>query len=319
VEGADKGVQESRNLAQVNHLVIKLFKRKRKHFPQLIFILPTLMVLIAIVIFPFAFNVYISFHRWNLRFRGAIPKFAGIANYVKAFLDPRFHNSIFKTLYLLAVAIPLEFILGFLLALLFWEPFKGRRLLSTLILFPLALSDAVVGLVWGLVLVPTYGPLDYFMRIFGLWHLLGFEKPISLTMTYPMEAIIVADVWQWTPFFFLILLAGLAAMPYELIEAAEIDGAGMPQIIGHVMLPTLKPIIGVALIIRMMDIFKSFGIPYVMTKGGPGFASEVVSLYIFNQALQFLNIAYAATLTMIVIILITMILTIFVRRYRFRF
>ncbi len=294
-------------------------RKKLNYPPQLFFILPTLAVLVAIIIFPFAFNLYISFHKWNLRFRGAIPEFTGIENYAKAFEDLRFHNSIFKTLYLLVIAVPLEFILGFILALLFWKPFKGRRILSIPLLFPLALSDAVVGLVWGLVLVPTYGPLDYFMRLTGLWHFLGFEKPISLVTTYPMETIIIADIWQWTPFFYLVLLAGLAAMPLELVEAAEIDGAGIPQMVRHVILPTLKPIIGVALIIRMMDIFKSFGIPLVMTKGGPGFASEVVSLYIFNQALQFLNIAYASTLTILVIVLITMILTAFVRGYKLKF
>ena len=292
---------------------------KKQKFPFLIFILPTLILLVAIIIFPFVFNVYISFHRWNLRFRGALPQFIGVDNYIKAFKDPRFFNSLSKTLYMLVIAVPVEFAFGFLLALLFYEPFKGRRLLSILILFPLALSDAVVGLVWGLVLVPTYGPFDYFMRATGLWSILGYKKPISLVMTYPMEMVILADVWQWTPFFYIVLLAGLAALPAELLEAAEIDGASKSSIVSHIMLPMLKPVIGVALIIRMMDVFKTFGIPYVMTKGGPGFASEVVSLYIFNQALQFLNIAYAATLTMIVIVLITIIMTAFVRGYGVKF
>jgi len=287
--------------------------------PLLIFILPALITLIFIVAFPFAFNIYISFTRWDLRFRGAMPQFIGVDNYIKAFQDARFINSLSKTFYLLSVAVPAEFAFGLLLAWFFYEPFRGRRLLSAVILFPLALSEAVVGLVWGLVLVPTYGPVDYFMRIFGLWGLLGYKKPISLTMTYPMEMVILADIWQWTPFFFLVLLAGLASVPSELLEAAEIDGASRAKILRHVMLPMIKPVIGVTLVIRIMDIFKTFGIPYVMTKGGPGFASEVVSLYIFNQALQFLNIAYAATLTMIVIVIISIILTVFVRVFGIRF
>lgn len=287
--------------------------------PYYFFILPALIALIIIVAFPFVFNLYLSFMKWDLRYRGAIPEFTGITNYLKVFQDPRFFNALGKTFYLLSIAVPVEFFLGLILAFMFFEPFKMRRLLSAIILFPLALSEAVVGLVWGLVLVPTYGPLDLFMRTFGLWELLGFGKPISLVTTYPMEMIILADVWQWTPFFFLVLLAGFASVPKEILESAEIDGASRASIIGHVMVPLIKPVIGVALVIRIMDVFKTFGIPYVLTKGGPGFASEVASLYIFNQALQFLNVTYAATLTMMMIIIITIILTVFVRGYGIKF
>lgn len=276
-------------------------------------------VLSAIIVFPFVFNLYLSLQKWDIRFRGAIPEFIGITNYLKGLSDTRFFNSLSKTFYMLSLAVPLEFFFGFLLALFFYEPFKGRRLLSLFILFPLALSDAVVGLVWGLVLVPTYGPVDYFMRTLGLWELLGFKKPISLVTTYPMEMIIVADIWQWTPFFFIVLLAGLASLPKEIIESAEIDGAAKFNIVRYIMMPMLKQIIGVALIIRIADIFKTFGLPYVMTKGGPGFASEVAPLYIFNQALQFLNITYAAALTIILILIITMVINVFIRGYRLKF
>jgi len=287
--------------------------------PYFIFILPSLIVLSAIIVFPFVFNLYLSFQKWDIRFRGAIPEFIGITNYLKVFSDTRFLNSLSKTLYMLSLAVPLEFFFGLILALLFYEPFKGRRLLSLFILFPLALSDAVVGLVWGLVLVPTYGPVDYFMRILGLWDLLGFKKPISLVTTYPMEMIIMADIWQWTPFFYIVLLAGLASLPREIIEAAEIDGAAKFNIVRYIMMPMLKQVIGVVLIIRITDIFKTFGLPYVMTKGGPGFASEVASLYIFNQALQFLNVTYAAALTIILIVAITIVINMFIRGYRLRF
>lgn len=109
--------------------------------------------------------------------------------------------------------------------------------------------------------------------------------------------ILLADIWQWTPFFFLVLLAGFASVPTELMEAAEIDGAGRAGILRHIMVPMSRPAMGVTLIMRIMDIFKTIGILYVMTKGGPGFASEVASLYIFNVALQFLNISYAVALT----------------------
>jgi len=285
----------------------------------IIFILPSLVILSAIIVFPFLYNLYLSFQRWDIRFKGATPEFIGITNYLQAFSDARFFNSLNKTFYMLSLAVPVEFLFGFLLALFFYEPFKGRRLLSFFILFPLALSDAVVGLVWGLVLVPTYGPVDYFMRTLGLWELLGFKRPISLVTTYPMEMIIVADIWQWTPFFFIILLAGLASLPKEIIESAEIDGAAKFNMVRYIMMPLLKQIIGVALIIRIVDIFKTFGLPYVMTKGGPGFASEVASLYIFNQALLFLNITYAASLTIILILIVTVVINVFIRGYGLRF
>jgi multiple sugar transport system permease protein len=286
---------------------------------RLLFVLPTLVILILIIAFPLMYNIYLSVLRWQIRFRGALPTFIGAGNFLSALSDFRFYNSLSKTFYLLIFAVPIELSFALGLALLLQEEFRGRRLVSSFILLPLALSDAVIGLVWGLVLVPTYGPFDLMMRTLGLWEKLGFAKPISPMIEYPMQTIVVADVWQWTPFFFLILLAALAALPVEPFEAAKVDGASSLQTIRHLTIPMLKQTIGVALIIRMMDIFKCFGVPYVLTKGGPGFASEVTSLYIFNQALQFLNLTYAATLTLVVIVLVTVLLTAFVRIYRFRF
>jgi multiple sugar transport system permease protein len=285
---------------------------------QLLFILPALVVLIAIIVFPLAYNIDLSVSNWNFRMRGSVPEFAGASNFLEAFSDARFYNSLSKTLYLMT-ALPIELLFGLGLALLLQEEFKGRRLISSVILVPLALSDAVVGLVWGLVLVPTYGPFDLFMRTFGLWQVFGYPEPISPTVVYPMESIILADVWQWTPFFFLTLLAAISALPGEPFEAARVDGASTLQQIRRLTIPMLKPAIGVTLLIRLMDIFKSFGVPYIMTRGGPGFASEVTSLYIFNQALQFLDLTYASALTLVLVIIVSVVLTLFVRIYRFEF
>ena len=285
---------------------------------QLLFILPILLVLIAIIIFPLAYNIYLSVSNWNFRMRNSVPEFAGVSNFLAAFSDARFYNSLSKSLYLIT-ELPLELLFGLGLALLLQEEFRGRRVISSLILVPLALSDAVVGLVWGLVLVPTYGPFDLFMRTFGLWQVFGYAEPISPIIQYPMASIILADVWQWTPFFFLTLLAAISALPGEPFEAARVDGASSLQQIRRLTIPMLKPAIGVTLLIRLMDIFKSFGIPYVLTRGGPGFDSEVTSLYIFNQALQFLNLTYSAALTLIFIVIVSVVLTLFVWIYGFKF
>jgi multiple sugar transport system permease protein len=285
---------------------------------QLLFLLPALVVLITIIVFPLAYNIYLSVSDWNFRMRGSVPEFAGASNFLTAFSDERFYNSLSKSFYLM-IALPIELIFGLGLALLLQEEFRGRRLISSIILVPLGLSDAVVGLIWGLVLVPTYGPFDLFMRTLGLWQLFGYSKPISPTVEFPMQSIVLADVWQWTPFFFLTLLAAIAALPGEPFEAARVDGASTSQQIRRLTIPMLKPAIGVTLLIRLMDIFKSFGIPYVLTRGGPGFDSEVTSLYIFNQALQFLNSTYACALTLIVIVIVSVALTLFVRLYGFEF
>jgi multiple sugar transport system permease protein len=285
---------------------------------QLLFVLPALVVLITIIVFPLAYNIYLSVSNWNFRMRGSVPEFAGASNFLAAFSDERFYNSLSKTFYLV-IALPIELMFGLGLAFLLQEEFRGRRLISSIILVPLGLSDAVVGLIWGLVLVPNYGPFDLFMRTFGLWQLFGYSEPISPTVEYPMQSIILADVWQWTPFFFLTLLAAIATLPGEPFEAARVDGASTLQQIRRLTIPMLKPAIGVTLLIRLMDIFKSFGIPYVLTRGGPGFASEVTSLYIFNQGLQFLNLTYACALTLIVIVIVSVALTVFVRIYGFEF
>lgn len=284
---------------------------------RLILILPALITLILVIFFPLIYNIYLCFLRWRIGTREP-PQFIGLGNFITIASDLRFYNSLGKTLYLL-IEIPIEFAFGLGLAFLLQEEFRGKRLISSVILLPLALCDAVVGLVWGLVLVPTYGPFDLIMRSLDLWRILGFTKPISPAIVYPMETIILADIWQWTPFFFLTFLAGLAALPIEPIEAARVDGASSFQIARYVTIPMLKNVIGVTILIRLMDVFKSFGIPYVLTKGGPGFASEVISLYIFNQALQFLNLTYAAALTLIVIVIVTILVTAFVRIYKFEF
>lgn len=285
----------------------------------LILLIPGLIVLVGVVIFPFLYTVGLSFLRWNLRFAGAVPQFTWFSNYMKALTeDPRFYNSLNKTFYLMVIAVPLELLLGLGLALVFQGRFKGRRILFPIFLLPLAFSEAVIGLVWGLIFVLTYGPVDYLFQVLGVWKFL-FGDRVDLLTFYPMECVIIADIWQWTPFFFLILLAALSSIPRDLVEAAMIDGASPYQVFRHVTLPMLKPAIGVAVIIRMIDVFKTFGVPYVMTKGGPGYASEVVSLYIFNQALQFLNVTYAAALTILVIIIIIILLNVFMRVYGIRF
>ena len=215
-------------------------------------------------------------------------------------------------------AVPVEFLLGLGLAVLFYSGFPGRRIVLPVFLIPLALSEAVVGLIWGLIFVLTYGPLDYIFRVTGIWNIV-FGGRVDLLTSYPMLCIITADIWQWTPFFFIILLAALSSVPKDLVEAAMMDGASTVQVFRHITLPLLKPAIAVALIMRLIDVFKTFGVPFVMTKGGPGYASEVASLYIYNQALQFLNITYAAALTVLVIVIIIVFLNAFMKIFKFRF
>ncbi len=296
--------------------------RKKKNYTRkyvLILLLPGLILLVAVVIFPFLYTLWLSFLRWNLRFSWAKPHFIGLENYKNAILsDPRFYNSLEKTFYLMAGAVPIELLLGLGLALLFHTGFPGKRITMPFFLIPLALSGAVVGLIWGLIFVLTYGPLDYIFQVTGIWRFV-FGGRVDLLISHPMGCIITADIWQWTPFFFIILLAALSSVPKDLMEAAMMDGASSTQAFRYIALPMLKPAIAVALIIRMIDVFKTFGVPFVMTKGGPGYASEVVSLYIYNEALQYLDIAYAATLSVIVIVIIIVFLNAFMKAFRFKF
>jgi multiple sugar transport system permease protein len=255
-------------------------------------IAPTLAVLIALSIYPLFYSIKVSMQsaggHWTLQ------NFARLAG------DGFFLTALAHTFVYAAAALTIEFLLGLALALLLNSQMRGRGLFRAVLLVPMMLPAVVVGVVWRLMLNPNFGAINGTLKRIGL-------NTDALTWTaspkLAMASVIIADVWQWTPFMFLILLAGLQAIPQEPYEAASIDGSSAWQTFRHITLPLLKPAILVALLLRTMDLLRVFDQIFILTEGGPGFATETVSLYIYRTAFRFSNFGYAAAMSFVLLII----------------
>ena len=258
-------------------------------------IAPTVAVLIGLSIYPLIYAIKISLQtgsgeaaRWSL------------ANFARMATDSFFLEALAHTFIYAAVALTFEFLLGLGLAVLLDRPLRGRTLFRSALLIPMMLPPVVVGVVWRLMLNPDFGAINGTLKGAGI----GTE---SLTWTAsPMLAlasVIGVDIWQWTPFMFLVLLAGLQAIPQEPYEAAVIDGSSAWQTFRHVTLPLLKPAILIALLLRTMDLLRVFDQIFILTEGGPGFSTETVSLYIYRTAFRFSDFGYAAAMSFVLLVL----------------
>lgn len=273
-------------------------------FPLLL-IAPTLLVLLSLSIYPLIYSVTISLQtqtseglRW------------GVSNFTRLFSDGFFLSALIHTLIYAIAALTLEFLIGLGLALLLNSQLRGRGFFRATLLVPMMLPTVVVGVVWRLMLNPNFGALNGTLKRFGV-------NTESLTWTasprLAMFSVIAVDVWQWTPFVFLVLLAGLQAIPQEPYEAALIDGSSRWQTFRYVTLPLLKPAILIALLLRTMDLLRVFDQIFILTEGGPGFATETISLYVYRTAFRFFDFGYAAAMSFVLLALTNVISTIYIR------
>jgi len=266
---------------------------KRKNF--ILLILPALIVLVGISVFPFIYCVYTSLHFYDLTKPARGTPWIGLTNYSLLINDVRFWHSLKITLYFIAGGVSIELALGYIIASLLNE-IKVRNILLPLFLISMIIPPVVVGLIWRLMYDHTLGIINYFLKSVGF-----LPQPWLGSKSLAMLSIIITDVWEWTPLMALILLAGLQSLPQEPYEAAKIDGAGMWSILRYITLPMLKPIILVALLLRTMDAFKWFDTIYIMTSGGPGIATETASLYSYLIAFNFFNIGKGSAFSIIMI------------------
>jgi multiple sugar transport system permease protein len=245
------------------------------------------------LLFPLGYTLYLSLHAWFAS-SPVPPQFVGLKNYLEMVRDPRFLFGVLRTFLYTGLAVAGEIILGTALALLFNRSFFGRDLARTLSLLPMVATPVAVALVWLLMYDPDAGVLNYLLRLSRL--------PTSLWVNSPrtvIPALVLVDIWQWTPLVMLITLAGLAALPSEPYEAARIDGASALQVFRFVTLPLLRPYIVVATLFRAIDALKTFDTIYVITKGGPAFASETLNLYIYTSAFEYLHIGYSCAMLVV--------------------
>ena len=278
--------------------------RRELVFPLLL-LTPALAVLLSLSIYPLIYSITISLQRetadgikWTL------------ANFTRLGSDSFFLTAMAHTFVYAAAALVLEFSIGLGLALLLNTQMRGRGFFRATLLVPMMLPTVVVGVVWRLMLNANFGAINGTLKEFGL-------NTESLTWTASPRlaflSVIVVDVWQWTPFVFLVLLAGLQAIPQEPYEAALIDGSSRWQTFRHVTLPLLKPAILIALLLRTMDLLRVFDQIFILTEGGPGFATETISLYIYRTAFRFFDFGYAAAMSFVLLALTNVISTIYIR------
>jgi multiple sugar transport system permease protein len=270
-------------------------------------IAPTIAVLLALSIYPLIYSIKISFQSPS----GA----ATLQNFTRLFSDQFFLSALAHTFVYAVIALTIEFLLGLGLALLLNSQIRGRSVWRALLLLPMMLPPVVVGVVWRLLLNSNFGAVNGTLKTFGV-------NTESLTWTaspkLAMASVIIADVWQWTPFVFLILLAGLQAIPQEPYEAALVDGSTAWQTFRHVTLPLLKPAILIVLLLRTMDLLRVFDHIFIITEGGPGFATETLSLYIYRTAFRFSNFGYAAAMSFVLLLITNVISAGYIRMLRAR-
>lgn len=278
------------------------------------FVAPTVFVLLCIVIFPLIFSLSLSLHDWNI-FRQEGWQWRGLGNYADIlFLDPYFRQSLKVTVFYLLGTVPLQFILGLAVALILYRiTRKIIGFLRTTLIVPAIMTPIVVGIIWRLMYNPDLGMLNYLLSLIGL-------PPVNWT-GMPMSAlpsVMMADIWEWTPFMALILLAGLQALPREPYEAAVVDGASNWQSFRYITLPLLSPVMLVAILIRLMDSFKTFDLIFVLTQGGPGMSTETMNYYTYRYGFKFFHMGYASALSWLLVIIVTVISIILVRTIRSR-
>lgn len=274
-------------------------------------VLPAVAVLLAVTVYPLIYSLRESFYRLELTF-SPIPHYVGFQNYVDAFTkDPRFWPAMGRSFYLVGFGIVIELVLGFGLAIVLNRLGRARTFVTALLLVPVMIAPVAVAIEGVVIFNASWGPLNYILSLVGL------NGPIWLgDRSVALKTILLVDVWQWTPFVAIILAAGLRTLSDETYEAAAVDGAGRWQLFRTMTLPLLQPLIIVTVLIRAMDIFKTFDTIYVMTGGGPGSATETASFYTYLQGLRFFSFGYAAAISYIQLIVIVVVATILVRRMR---
>ncbi len=278
--------------------------RRDTSLPYLL-IAPTLAVLLALSIYPLFYSVKVSLQTGS----GEAVRW-GVANFARLASDTFFLSALAHTFIYAAIALTFEFLLGLGLAVLLDRPLRGRSLFRSALLIPMMLPPVVVGVVWRLMLNPDFGAVNGTLKGAGV-------NTAALTWTasplLAFASVIAVDIWQWTPFMFLVLLAGLQAIPQEPYEAALIDGSSAWQTFRHVTLPLLKPAILIALLLRTMDLLRVFDQIFILTQGGPGFSTEMVSLYIYRTAFRFFDFGYAAAMSFVLLLLTNIISISYIR------
>lgn len=271
------------------------------------FLVPTFALLLFMIVFPLIWSLYLSFTRYNA-VAEAPPEFVGVANFARILSDPEVWAKFIITGKFVALAVLIEFTLGFILALLLNREFRGKGIVTTLYLLPMMFSPVVIGKFFAFILDTNWGILNYMLGT-----LFGIPK-IAWTASYEwaLYSLVITDVWIWTPFMLLLTLAGLSTVPRYLYEAAEVDRASGWFKFRYITLPHIFPLLILALLFRTMDAFRFFDTVYVLTGGGPGYSTQTLPYYIYKLAFQYWYTGESCAIAYIFLVIIIALSNIYV-------
>lgn len=270
-------------------------------------VLPALVLILALAVYPLIYSFWLALHDWNLQ--NPENSFIGLDNFRTALRDDRLWSSLKNTWLIVIIGVVCEFLFGLLLALLLVDAERLKKFVLPIFILPVMMVPIVVGLTWRTLWDNQFGAINHFLRmIFGddlniIW--------LGQTNT-ALFAMIVTQVWQWTPFMFIVLLAAISSVPHDLYEAASLDGANWWRTLKDITLPSIRHIIAVAVLFRALDAFKIFDLVFMFTQGGPGTTTETASWYVYRLGFQFFQMGYAAAVSYLILIMLSIVATIYV-------
>lgn len=270
---------------------------------------PAVFVILLIGLYPLIKLVVTSFQ--DISMFGEDLSFQGALNYARLFEDVRLWESLLHTVVFTLIALPIEVVFGYLLALLFLGKMPYKQIFVAIILLPTIISPIVAGSTWRLMFDQRFGPINQIISWFA-----GGEVKLLWTIETALvwPAILIAEVWQWTPFMFLLLYAALSNVDREQLEAAQIDGASWWMTFRRIVLPAILPVMFIAMLIRALDLFRLFDVVWTMTSGGPGSYTETISIYAYQMAFREFEISYSSAIAFLVIFFLTVVIVWLLRR-----
>ena len=281
--------------------------QRREKLVALLLLGPAVLYLLALSIYPTIYSLWIAFHNYSL-YRRDLVSFAGFDNFTDLLDSDVFKQSFAVTLIFAFSAVAIELALGFAIAVLLDRKMRAANVLRTLLIIPVLISPVAMGLTFRYIFAPTYGLLTYLMKSV---HLPTADWTVNVTWALPV--VIFADVWQWTPFVALILLSGMQSVSTEVTEAAELDGLTEWQKLWRIVVPLIRPVLLVVVLIRLIDSIRMFDLVFVMTRGGPGSTTEVLSLFSYVTGFASGDMGSASAIAWVTVVLVNILVALFLR------
>jgi multiple sugar transport system permease protein len=272
-----------------------------------LFMAPALILILAITLYPLIYSLTISFQDFDINRAATETKFVGLDNYINLTKDPLFWNSLKLSIIYVVGSVAGSLILGFGLALLLDRELRGITVLRSLLIIPMVVTPVSIGLTWRMMFSSQIGIINVILSMLGLPTSLWIESTKTALLS-----VMLVDIWEWTPFMFLIILAGLRSLPVSPFESAMVDGTSAWQRLRYLTIPMLRPVLYVAIILRTVDALRIFDQVFLMTRGGPAQATDLFSLFVYRVGFKLSHMSYAAALSWVLLIISTVLLILFV-------